>query len=57
MMNERGELLANPAFGRAAEAIQFDSEWARNLTRMVIRWLRVFSYGRRRGYFKLKGES
>jgi hypothetical protein len=53
MMSGRGELLHNPAFGRASEAMQFDRQWARDLTRMVIRWLRVFAYGRRLGHFRI----
>lgn len=53
MMNEKGELLHNVAFGRAAEVIQMDRKYANELTRMVIRWLRIFRIGRRHGYFQV----
>jgi hypothetical protein len=52
MMSESGELFANPACGRGAEVFAYDREWANELTRNVVRWLRVFRFGRHRGYFK-----
>jgi hypothetical protein len=53
MMSESGELFANPACGRGAEVFAYDREWANELTRKVIRWLRVFRFGKQRGYFKM----
>jgi hypothetical protein len=52
MMSESGELFANPAYGRGADAFAYDREWANELTRQVVRWLRVFRFGKQRGYFK-----
>jgi len=41
MMSERGELFANPAFGRGDEAVGIGGKRVNNMVRMVIRWLRI----------------
>jgi hypothetical protein len=49
MMDEKGELFANHAYGRARDYLRYYPDDARRLTRMVIRLVRVFAYGRQRG--------
>ncbi len=56
MMDCTGQLFANPAKGRAQECLGYNYAYCRELTKMCIRWLRVFKYGADRGLLPRMGQ-